>query len=407
MPATLDLRRGQVVGDASRRAINLNTVTHAEANAAYAPIASPTFTGDPKAPTPAPGDNDTSVATTAFVGAAITAAPNKTITLSGDVSGSGTAAIPTVLATVNANVGTWNNVTLNAKGLATAGSNVGYLTSSGVSGMTAGQLAVAATATTITSSIPYGTTGNNTIVETTAGGTLAAGVMPAHTGDVTSPAGSTVNTLATVTVAKGGTNKTSWTAGSVAFAGAGGTALAEDNANFFWDGVNHRLGIGTAAPVYKFESRANPAAGDVCSAFRTGPNGADTTSYMLNFTDYGGTIGIGGVTRNGTNTVAYATSSDERLKENISDSRIGLEELMSLRVCDYTWKAGGEQQHGLIAQQVAPVYPAAVHVGGEDPASEPWMIDYGRLTPLLIKSIQQQQKLIENLEQRLALMEAA
>lgn len=33
----------------------------------YAPIASPTFTGDPKAPTPATSDNDTSIATTAFV----------------------------------------------------------------------------------------------------------------------------------------------------------------------------------------------------------------------------------------------------------------------------------------------------------------------------------------------------
>lgn len=33
----------------------------------YAPLASPVFTGDPKAPTPATGDDDTSVATTAFV----------------------------------------------------------------------------------------------------------------------------------------------------------------------------------------------------------------------------------------------------------------------------------------------------------------------------------------------------
>lgn len=38
-----------------------------------APKASPVFTGDPKAPTPAPGDNDTSIATTAFVTAAIAA----------------------------------------------------------------------------------------------------------------------------------------------------------------------------------------------------------------------------------------------------------------------------------------------------------------------------------------------
>lgn len=37
-----------------------------------APIASPTFTGDPKAPTPSSGDNDTSIATTAFVQTALT-----------------------------------------------------------------------------------------------------------------------------------------------------------------------------------------------------------------------------------------------------------------------------------------------------------------------------------------------
>jgi hypothetical protein len=36
-----------------------------------APLASPTFTGDPKAPTPATSDNDTSIATTAFVKAVV------------------------------------------------------------------------------------------------------------------------------------------------------------------------------------------------------------------------------------------------------------------------------------------------------------------------------------------------
>lgn len=40
---------------------------------AKAPLASPVFTGDPQAPTPSPGDNDTSIATTAFVTAAIAA----------------------------------------------------------------------------------------------------------------------------------------------------------------------------------------------------------------------------------------------------------------------------------------------------------------------------------------------
>jgi hypothetical protein len=39
-----------------------------------APLASPTFTGDPKAPTPTAGDADTSIATTAFVTGAVAAA---------------------------------------------------------------------------------------------------------------------------------------------------------------------------------------------------------------------------------------------------------------------------------------------------------------------------------------------
>ncbi|HVQ52135.1 MAG TPA: hypothetical protein VMS92_18990 [Mycobacterium sp.] len=47
------------------------TADIASLQANKADIASPTFTGDPKAPTPVPGDNDTSIATTAFVTAAV------------------------------------------------------------------------------------------------------------------------------------------------------------------------------------------------------------------------------------------------------------------------------------------------------------------------------------------------
>ena len=43
----------------------------------------------------------------------------------------------------------------------------------------------------------------------------------------------------------------------------------------------------------------------------------------------------------------------------------------------------------MLAQDVAKVYPEAVHAGGDDPQLEPWMIDYGRLTPLLIRAVQE------------------
>lgn len=53
---------------------------------------------------------------------------NQSISIFGDGSGSGTTSIALTLATVNSNVGTFNNVTVNGKGLVTAASNVAYLT---------------------------------------------------------------------------------------------------------------------------------------------------------------------------------------------------------------------------------------------------------------------------------------
>jgi hypothetical protein len=73
-----------------------NTIGAAlQAGAVGAPINSPNFTGDPRAPTPSPGDNDTSIATTAFVQAAITtvSVPNGD---KGDITVSGTGNIWTI-----------------------------------------------------------------------------------------------------------------------------------------------------------------------------------------------------------------------------------------------------------------------------------------------------------------------
>jgi hypothetical protein len=91
-----------------------------------APLASPTFTGTPAAPTPAGTDNSTTLATTAYVKGQGYLTGNQTVTLSGDISGSGTTAITTTLPTVNANVGTFQGITVNGKGLVTGAVNQNY-----------------------------------------------------------------------------------------------------------------------------------------------------------------------------------------------------------------------------------------------------------------------------------------
>ena len=62
---------------------------------------------------------------------------NQTITLSGDIAGSGTTSIITTLPNVNSNLGTFNNLTVNAKGQVTGGSNVSYLTTESDAAFTA------------------------------------------------------------------------------------------------------------------------------------------------------------------------------------------------------------------------------------------------------------------------------
>jgi hypothetical protein len=79
------------------------------------------------------------------------------------------------------------------------------------------------------------------------------------------------------------------------------------------------------------------------------------------------------------------------MKENISGTARGLRELKQIRVRDYdfTNDAQKHRHQGLIAQELSLLYPEAVTVGGDNPITLPWRIDYGRITPLAVKSVQE------------------
>jgi hypothetical protein len=64
--------------------------------------------------------------------------------------------------------------------------------------------------------------------------------------------------------------------------------------------------------------------------------------------------------------------------------------LSRIRVRDYNYISDGEKLtlQGFIAQELYDVYPQAVTAGGDDPKTNPWQVDYGKLTPLLVKSVQ-------------------
>ncbi|MDP4233006.1 MAG: hypothetical protein Q8913_06560, partial [Bacteroidota bacterium] len=85
---------------------------------------------------------------------------------------------------------------------------------------------------------PLGTT--TTVLHGNAAGAPTYGAVDL-TADVTN----------TLPEANGGTGVTSFTPGSVVFAGA--TTLTQDNANLFYDATNHRLGVGMNAPTTALE----------------------------------------------------------------------------------------------------------------------------------------------------------
>ena len=88
--------------------------------------------------------------------------------------------------------------------------------------------------------------------------------------------------------------------------------------------------------------------------------------------------------------VAYLTSSDERLKYNIVDapSASASADIDAIQVRSFDWKAdGSHQKYGMIAQELQGVAPDAVSEGDEESGGM-MGVDYSKLVPMMIKEIQ-------------------
>ena len=120
-------------------------------------------------------------------------------------------------------------------------------------------------------------------------------------------------------------------------------------------------------------------------------------------TDQAGKIRI-----TGTSTVAFESGSDYRLKEDLKDFN-GLDIISKLKVYNFNWIGEDRRDHGLVAHEVQEVLPDLVS-GKKDGVLENGKIDkqaldYGRFTPMLIKAMQEQQAVIEDLKSRIETLE--
>jgi hypothetical protein len=106
---------------------------------------------------------------------------------------------------------------------------------------------------------------------------------------------------------------------------------------------------------------------------------------------------IGSISQSGTGSVAYNTSSDQRLKENIVDAPSASDDIDAIQVRSFDWKAdGSHQKYGMVAQELLTVAPDAVSQGLTE--EDMMGVDYSKLVPMLVKEIQSLRARVAQLE---------
>ena len=97
---------------------------------------------------------------------------------------------------------------------------------------------------------------------------------------------------------------------------------------------------------------------------------------------------------------SWTNASDIAYKENIVDTEHGLDVVKLLQPRDYTLKSDSSSQTGFIAQELETHLPQFVD-GNEGEKG----VNYGQLTAVLTKAIQEQQTIIEDLKTRIETLE--
>ena len=159
---------------------------------------------------------------------------------------------------------------------------------------------------------------------------------------------------------------------------------------------------------------------------RTGSNGA-----ISEFKNDGVTVGTISVTDSAT---AYNTSSDYRLKENIVPIQGAADIVKAMKPCTYTFKADGSWSDGFLAHEMQELHPQAVTGSKDSMMDEEYEVtpavisrsgevveeavmatrsvpdyqgvDYSKLTPILTAALQEALNKIEDLQARMAVLEA-
>ena len=176
----------------------------------------------------------------------------------------------------------------------------------------------------------------------------------------------------------------------------------------FYNGVNG-VGFGYSPNGYGCMVRAGTAQPLYVSTTGQGSGG------FIEMSQNGAVRGI--ISYNGS-VMVYGGTSDYRLKENVTPIENALTKISALKPINFDWKENGANADGFLAHEAQEIVPYAVQ-GEKDQVytdenspeekknGEPFYqtMEYGKLTPLLVKAIQEQQDIIDDLKARIEALE--
>jgi hypothetical protein len=153
-------------------------------------------------------------------------------------------------------------------------------------------------------------------------------------------------------------------------------------------------------------SNCDPAHGLI---FRAGKNGSFSGSNFFSFRTPNDTI-LGSISQSGASSVAYNTSSDYRLKENIAPLAGAIDRISQLKPSQFNFiTEPGKTVDGFIAHEAQAVVPECV-TGEKDAVDDDGNpvyqgIDQSKLVPLLTAALQEALAEIESLKARVTALE--
>ena len=177
-------------------------------------------------------------------------------------------------------------------------------------------------------------------------------------------------------------------------------------------------GTGNAWTYYKNTDRTwlvgcRGSGGDVFSIYDLTADAQrlyiDTSGYLYNPSMLGSASANSDVRFNTSDGLIYYQTSSQRYKENIQDLPLVLDNINALRPVTFDEISTGKSCFGLIAEEVIQQIPELVNLkeieGYDEP--QPDNIPYSMLSVYLLKAIQEQQVIIDDLKSRIKTLEDA